>query len=138
VAHEIVEYVTQFKKPVIALEELTHIRGYFRKKKKSKKLNRRMNSLPFRKLQAYIEYKALRKGISVKYINSRYSSKECHRCGTLNKVGFHRNYECSRCGPTYDRDVNAAINIAQRITSSLGWGPRECPEQPNEVSVAKA
>jgi IS605 OrfB family transposase len=55
-----VEYATQFKKPVIALEDLTHIRRCFRKKKKSKKLNRRMNSLPFRKLQAYIEYKALR------------------------------------------------------------------------------
>ncbi|MBD3198262.1 MAG: hypothetical protein GF317_24650 [Candidatus Lokiarchaeota archaeon] len=23
------------------------------------------------------------------------------------------------------------------IMSSMEWGPRECPEQPNEVSVAK-
>jgi len=137
VAHEIVEYATHFKKPVIVLEDLTHIRRRFRKKKKGKKLNRRMNSLPFRKLQAYIEYKALRKGISVEYINPGNTSKECHRCGTLNKVGFHRNYECSQCGLTYDRDLNAAINIARRITSSLGWGTRERPEQPHEVSVAK-
>ena len=96
-----------------------------------------MNSLPFHKLQVYIEYKALRKGIPVEYIDPKNTSKECHRCGTLNKVGYHRNYECSHCGLSYDRDLNAALNIARRITSSLGWGTRECPEQPNEVSVVK-
>ena len=136
-AGEIVAYAEQFKKPVIALEDLTHIRNRFTKKKRGKKLNRRMNSLPFRKLQDYIEYKALKKGIAVEYINPENTTKECHRCGTMNHVGYARTYECPKCGLIYDRDLNAGINIARRITSSLGWGTRECPEQPNEVSVVK-
>jgi IS605 OrfB family transposase len=136
-ANEIVEYATQFKKPVIALEELTHIRNRFQKNQKGRKLNRRMNSLPFRKLQTYIEYKALKRGIAVKYIDPRHTSKQCHRCSTLTNVGFHRTFRCPHCGLIYDRDLNASINIAHRITSSLGWGTRECPEQPNDVSVVK-
>ncbi|MBD3213172.1 MAG: IS200/IS605 family element transposase accessory protein TnpB [Candidatus Lokiarchaeota archaeon] len=136
-ANEIVEYASQFKKPVIVLEDLTHIRSQFQKKKKGKKLNRRMNSLPFRKLQDYIEYKVLKKGIAVEYIDPENTTKECHRCGTVNNVSYNRNYWCPNCGLTYHRDLNASINIAQRITSSLGWGTSECPEQPNEVNVAK-
>ncbi|MBD3196064.1 MAG: IS200/IS605 family element transposase accessory protein TnpB [Candidatus Lokiarchaeota archaeon] len=40
-ANEIVGYATQFEKPVIALEELTHIRNRFQKNQKGRKLNRR-------------------------------------------------------------------------------------------------
>ncbi|MBD3194821.1 MAG: transposase [Candidatus Lokiarchaeota archaeon] len=96
-----------------------------------------MNSLPFRKLQTYIEYKALKRGIAVKYIDPTHTSKQCHRCGIFTNVGFHRAFSCPHCGLIYDRDLNASINIAQRITSSLGWGSRECAEQPNNVSVVK-
>jgi hypothetical protein len=48
--NEIVEYVNKFEKPLIALEELTHIRRGFLRKKKGKKSNWRMNSLPSIKL----------------------------------------------------------------------------------------
>ena len=38
--------------------------------------------------------------------------------GRLNeRRRFYRLFECSHCGHTEDRDVNAAKNIAQR-----GWG----------------
>ncbi|MBD3196499.1 MAG: IS200/IS605 family element transposase accessory protein TnpB [Candidatus Lokiarchaeota archaeon] len=132
-----VDYTTQFEKPVIALEELTYIRNRFQKNKKGKSLNRRMNYLSFRKLQTYIEYKALKRGIAVKYIDPTHTTKQCHRCGTITNVGFHRIFSCPHCGLIYDRDLNASINIAHRITSSLGWGTRECPEQPNDVSVVR-
>ncbi|MBD3195638.1 MAG: IS200/IS605 family element transposase accessory protein TnpB [Candidatus Lokiarchaeota archaeon] len=136
-ANEIVEYANQIEKPVIVLEELTHIRNRFQKNQKGKRLNRRMNSSPFRKLQTYIKNKALKRGIAVKYIDPTHTSKQCHCCGTLTNVGFHRTFRCPYCGLIYDRDLNASINIAHRITSSLGWGGRECPEQPNDVNVAK-
>jgi IS605 OrfB family transposase len=94
-ANEIVAYANQFEKPIIALEDLTHIRNQFQRKKNGKKLNRRMNSLPFRKLKYYIEYKALKKDIAVKYIDPENTTKECHRCGTVNKVGYNRTYQHS-------------------------------------------
>lgn len=136
-ANDMIDYVSQFEKPIIVMEDLTNIRKNFKKGKRGKKLNRRMNSLPFRKLQDCIEYKALGKGIQTVYIDPKNTSKECHRCGKLNNVAYHRDYECSNCGLKYDRDLNASINIAHRITSSMGWGTGECPEQPNDVSVAK-
>ncbi len=120
--NEIITYASQFEKPVIALEGLTDIRKGFRKKKKGKTLTRRMNSLPFHKLQVYLGYKALREGIPVGYFDPKNSSKDCHRFGTLHNGGYNSNYTCSSCGLTYDRDLNASINIGRRITSSLGCG----------------
>jgi len=50
-ANEIVAYAKQFPKPVIVMEDLTGIRDNF---DRSKKLNRRFHSLPFRKLQTLL------------------------------------------------------------------------------------
>jgi hypothetical protein len=37
----------------------------------------------------------------------------------------------------YDRDLNACVNIARRVTSSAGWGSREPPEPSDEGTGAK-
>ncbi|MBD3193548.1 MAG: IS200/IS605 family element transposase accessory protein TnpB [Candidatus Lokiarchaeota archaeon] len=137
-ANEIVAYAEQFENSLIVMENLTHIRNNFRKHRRPKKLNRRMNSLPFRKLQDYIEYKALQKGIATVYVNPKNTSKECHRCGQLNNIRSSRVYRCRNCGMIYDRDLNASINIAQRVTSSLGWGSSEPPELSNEADLVKS
>jgi hypothetical protein len=50
------------------MEDLNGIRGKF---KRSKKMNRRLHSLPFRRLQTIIEYKALLEGIEVKYLTKK-------------------------------------------------------------------
>jgi IS605 OrfB family transposase len=65
IANQIIEYAKQFPKPVIVMENLNGIRNSF---KGSKKLNRRFHSMPFRKLQTIIEYKALLEGIEVRYL----------------------------------------------------------------------
>ncbi|MBD3193675.1 MAG: transposase [Candidatus Lokiarchaeota archaeon] len=99
-------------------------------------MNRRINLLPFRRLQTHIEYKALKRAIAVKHIDPKRTSKQCSCCSIKTKVGFHRTFSCPHCGLIYDRDLNASINIAQRITSLLGWGSCECLEQLNDVIVA--
>jgi len=54
------------------------------------------------------------------------SSKRCSRCGwvdadlTLSDRPFH----CERCGLVLDRDLNAAINLAQLAGSFLGQSKR--------------
>ena len=83
-ANEIIGYATQFDQPMIVLEDLTQLRTQFQKHKHGKQLNRRMNSLPVRQLQTYIEYKALQPGIRVVYIDPKDTTKTCHRCGTIN------------------------------------------------------
>ena len=67
-ANQIIAYSKQFPKPVIIMEDLNGIRNYF---KKAKKLNKRFHSLPFRKLQTIVEYKANLEGIEVKYLTKK-------------------------------------------------------------------
>jgi len=126
-ANRIIEYARQFPKPVIVMENLNGIRRSF---KKSKKLNKRFHSLPFRKLQTYIEYKANLEGIEVKYLSKKETgntSKICHRCGYVAQVKG-RIFKCPSCGIEYNRDLNAAINIAHALTRRMGWGSCEPPE----------
>jgi len=135
VANQIVAYAKQFPKPIIVMENLNGIRRNF---KSSKKLNRRFHSLPFRKLQIYVEYKANLEGIEVKHLTkkeTKNTSKECHRCGHVAQKTQKRIYKCPKCGMEYDRDLNACINIAHRVTSSMGWGSRDAPELPNEAKA---
>jgi len=131
ISNQIVAYAKQFPKPAIVMEDLNGIRSNF---KRSKKLNRRFHSLPFRKLQTIIEYKALLEGIEVRYLTKEETgntSRTCHRCGYVTQVKG-RIFKCPKCGMEYDRDLNACINIAHRVTSSMGWGSCELPEPSDE------
>ena len=133
IANQIVEYAKQFPKPVIVMENLNGIRSNF---KKSKKLSKRFHSLPFRKLQTYIEYKALLEGIEVRYLTkkeTRNTSKTCHRCGHVAQAKG-RLFKCPKCGMEYDRDLNACINIAHRVMSSMGWRSSE-PLEPADEEI---
>jgi putative transposase len=118
ISKKIVEYAKQFPSPAIVMEKLTGIRENF---KKGKKLNRRFHSLPFRKLQKMIEYKAKLQGIKVVYINPKNTSKTCHRCGYVTHVEG-REYRCPKCDMMYNRDLNGAINIARALMGGTGRG----------------
>ena len=136
IANQIVAYAKQLPKPVIVMEDLTGIRDSFHK---SKELNRRFHSLPFRELQKIIEYKALLEGIDVVYLEKKLvknTSRTCHRCGYVTQVNG-RVLRCPKCGIEYDRDLNACVNIAHRVTSSIGWGRCEPPEPADEEMGAK-
>jgi IS605 OrfB family transposase len=124
IANQIVAYAKQFPKPVIVMENLNGIRRSF---KKSKRLNKRFHSLPFRKLQTITEYKALLEGIEVRYLTkkeTRGTSKTCHKCGHVAQVKG-RQFRCPKCGLIYNRDLNACINIAHALTRGMGWRSRE-------------
>jgi len=133
IANQIIEYAKQFQKPVIVMEDLNGIRRNFRK---SKSLNRRFHNLPFRKLQAILEYKALLNGIEVKYLQKKYvrnTSKTCHRCRHVARITYEREFKCPKCRLIYNRDLNACINIAHALMSSMGW--RRCePRGPAYVT----
>jgi len=136
IANQMIAYAKQFLKPVIVMEDLRNIRDNFRK---SRELNRRFHSLPFRKLQEIIEYKALLEGIDVVYLKKRLvknTSKTCHRCGYVARVKG-REFRCPKCGLIYNRDLNACINIAHALMRGMGWGSSEPPKPANEAESAK-
>ena len=136
IVNQIVDYAKQFPKPVIVMENLNGIRRNF---KKSRKLNKRFHSLPFRKLQTIIEYKANLEGIEVKYLTkkeTKNSTKTCHRCGYVTQVKG-RIFKCPSCGMEYNRDLNACVNIACALMRRMGWGSREPPEPSDEAGCVK-
>ena len=48
------------------------------------------------------------------------SSKKCHVCGYKNDISLKdRTITCARCGETYDRDENAAMNLYNKYNGIL-------------------
>jgi len=101
------------------LEDLTGLRQGL--PNRGKMLNRRLCSWNYRQLQAYMEYKARWRGLSVVRLPARGTSKRCRCGGTI----APRQLACPRCG--LDRHLNACLNL-------LGmWGvalaPKASPEE---------
>ena len=71
----------------------------------------------YKQLQNFIDYKAKTAGLTVEYVNPKYTSQTCSRCGTRDKR-FRTNrskFECS-CGFKTNADLNAALNILSLST----------------------
>ncbi|MBS7609231.1 IS200/IS605 family accessory protein TnpB-related protein, partial [Candidatus Bathyarchaeota archaeon] len=71
-----------------AIESLTNLRENIQY---SKKMNRRLHSMPFRKIQFYISYKAMEYGFKPEIVKAKNTSKSktCPTCGELNKPNGH-------------------------------------------------
>ena len=71
--------------------------------------------------RSMLAYKALRHGAWFEEVNESYSSQVCSSCGALPDsrprgiadLGI-RQWVCSGCGVSHDRDTNAALNILAR------------------------
>jgi putative transposase len=99
----------------VAIEDL-HVDGMLKKGKKNstKDLRRSILDAGFGELRRQLTYKAEERGHKVIAVNRFYSSsKKCSHCGvTKAKLALsERVFECSNCGISLDRDVNAARNI---------------------------
>jgi putative transposase len=106
----------------IILEDLKHIRNAINRKvlgvnsfngktqrisRYSKRLKRRLNSWSFRKLQGFIEYKALWEGVKVVKVSPRNTSRVCAVCGCVMRDPKAKTLEC--CGT--NRHTNACLNM---------------------------
>uniref|UniRef100_UPI00048A1A02 RNA-guided endonuclease InsQ/TnpB family protein n=1 Tax=Oceanospirillum maris TaxID=64977 RepID=UPI00048A1A02 len=69
-------------------------------------------------LKTMLDYKCAHAGIVFKEVNESYTTQTCSSCGSrpdsrpkgIAGLGI-REWTCSACGVTHDRDVNAAKNI---------------------------
>lgn len=69
-------------------------------------------------LKTMLEYKCAHAGIVYEEVNESYSTQTCSCCGCIpdsspkGRTGLGiREWTCSDCGATHDRDINAAKNI---------------------------
>ncbi|WP_207289600.1 RNA-guided endonuclease InsQ/TnpB family protein [Senegalia massiliensis] len=109
ISHKIVELAVQGEVGMIIMENLKNIRN---RVKSIKQPDRNINSWTFYQLQNFIEYKAKKEGIKVKYISPKYTSQKCSKCGQVEKKNRKKNLYLCECGNRIHSDLNAARNIA--------------------------
>lgn len=103
----------------LVFENLTNIRS---RAKARKEQRRRLHSWSFHQLQAFVEYKAASRGVSVVYVDPRYTSQKCAECGHRERGNrqSQEHFSCKACGHHANADVNAAINIRANHLSNQG------------------
>ena len=108
IAHEFTDFVTKNYK-FINIEDL-NVSGML----KNHKLARTIQDVGFFEIRRQLEYKAKLRGCEVKFVNRFFpSSKICSNCGEKNNnLGFSEEFNCPLCNLQIDRDLNAAINMA--------------------------
>lgn len=78
-----------------------------------KKINNMNIDAALYETREIIERTAISNGISVIRADQYFpSSQICSNCGYRQNIGKRRTYECPNCGTTINRDLNAAINLA--------------------------
>jgi IS605 OrfB family transposase len=98
----------------IVMERIKHIR----RGKKGRRY-KWLNKWSFYQFQKFIEYKAIRKGIRVIYVNPRNTSKRCSRCGSLNTERIRGFFHCLNCGYSLNSHLNASFNLANLYGNRL-------------------
>ena len=87
---------------------------------KNRHLSRAISDMGFFEFRRQLEYKADMRGAVVVVANRFFaSSKTCSACGNkMEKLPLSvRQWDCPTCGANHDRDVNAAINLANYAVS---------------------
>lgn len=104
---------------VLVLEKLNGIRDRSKKMRKSERT--KVNSWSFYQLEQFLIYKALAKGCSIQYVDARYTSQKCSKCGYIYRGNrtTQSHFKCKKCGYECNADVNAAINIANNFRASV-------------------
>ncbi|MBT9544376.1 MAG: transposase [Candidatus Sericytochromatia bacterium] len=94
----------------LVFENLTDIRGRVKLKKAQRK---RLHKWSFAQLQTFVEYKAQAVGVSVVFVDPRYTSQKCSQCKHVSRSNRPEQsvFKCRVCKFTCHADHNAAINI---------------------------
>jgi transposase len=102
------EFIKEGVTPIF--EELKYMNYHTTRNKYAKRKNRKVVSLPYRKIQSFIQYNLAWGSYPTHYVNTRNTSKTCPRCGSLSKTKG-QVYECERYGYKADRHFVACVNI---------------------------
>ena len=114
ISRQLIEWCQQFDKPCIIFEDLKGMRDGI---DYGKRMNRRLHSIPFRKLREFSTYKAAFAGIPTLVVDPTYTSQICAltHCGFTSPTNRNKKrFNCNECGHQDHSDRNASVNIAKR------------------------
>ena len=109
ISKRIVDYLSRYPGIIVFMEELTDIRNG---DDKGKRMNRRLHSWSFYKLQQFLKYKLEWMGVPVEFVPPKGTSHRCPLCG----VPGTRHKKMFKCpnGHIGHADRNASVNILIR------------------------
>ena len=83
--------------------------------------NRRLKILHLGSLKDELEHIARKYGIAVSLVQSFYTSQTCPHCGCIDKENrkSQEDFECIECGYKSNADLNASINIRNRVVEAV-------------------
>ena len=82
-----------------------------------KQASKHITEASMRKFRMMLSNRAIKHGVNIIIANQYYpSSQKCSICGNLKEMKVDKRiYKCEHCGLIIDRDLNAAINLANYI-----------------------
>ena len=127
--HQISKQIISSLNPgdTIVLEDLTGIRN----KRLRKEQRTMINSWSFFQLEQFLTYKANAKGIGIEYIDARYTSQRCSKCGYICRSNRkEHSFCCKECGFRLNSDLNASRNICMKALESYKLSSGAVVNQP--------
>jgi putative transposase len=128
--HQISKQIIQSLNPgdTIVLEDLTGIRN----KRLRKEQRTMLNSWSYFQLEQFLIYKGAAKGISIVYIDARYTSQRCSSCGFICRSNRKQHlFCCKQCGFRLNADLNGSRNIVIKHRASYKLADRVLVNEPN-------
>ena len=104
IGQEVADLSWWYDNALVAVEDLSHI-------KNTMKHGRWVRGLIVQRITEMVESN----GGRVLTVPAAYTSKKCHQCGTMLDMSDYHTPICSSCRFAWDRDENAAANIASKL-----------------------
>ena len=121
----------------LALEDLTNLR--LRGARFRADTRRRLHAWSFRRQQDMMCYKAPEYEVAVVYVDARYTSQRCSKCGHTSRKNrpSRERFVCEKCKHTEHADLNAARNIAANGSASQRTGAPPVAVSPPNATDAR-
>ena len=104
IGQEIADLSWRYDNALVAVEDLSHITN-------TMKHGRWVRGMIIDRITDMVESN----GGRVMTVNPAYTSKKCHRCGAMLDMTDYHHPVCTNCKVGWDRDENAATNIAGKL-----------------------
>ena len=105
IGQEVADLSWRYDNALVAVEDLSFVTN-------TMKNGRWVRGLIVKRITEMVESN----GGRVMTVPAAYTSKKCHRCGTMLDMTDYHTPTCSICRVGWDRDENAAANIAGKLT----------------------
>jgi len=129
ILHEVSRRFVDSLRPgdIVVMENLNGIRSRVRVRREQRA---DLHTWAFRRLQFYIEYKALERGIPVVYIDAKNTSITCPRCGCVDRRNRRSQalFRCVNCGFQHNADQVASLNLSHLVQAPDGRAPVSGPK----------